>query len=258
MSRGLPRLGPLLAIVLSAAAIVGACLPASRPTTTSAPEAIPSASVRPSPTPRAFVAAIEAFTERVTSGKLTYRVAFKGIARSSTHTLPIAGSMDVSGADFASSFTYDWSGEARGLSKVKVQVRAIDDTGYVKTGSAAWRTIKDFGIGRSYVLFKAVKTTKDVRYLGAVTIGGTTYHKIGVDGALLMHPNTLPYLFAKEKVDETRLEVVIDDSGRPRSGIWSMRAQARVGVGDGQLQRLAYDLELTFSKVGSKLAIKKP
>jgi hypothetical protein len=185
-------------------------------------------------------------------------VAFKGTARSSTHTLPIAGSMDVSGADFASSFTYDWSDEGPGLGKVRVQVRAVKDKGYVKSGAAAWRTIKGFGIGQSYVLFKNVTSTKDVRYLGEAKVDGKVLHRISVPGALLIHPNTLPYLFAKEKVQDLRLEVLIDDAGRPRAGTWSMRAQARVGSGVGQLQRLAYDLELSFAKVGSKITIKRP
>jgi hypothetical protein len=257
MSRGPRQLAPLIAIAVLATSIVGGCLPAARSSTSSTSPSS-AASVRPSPTPPAFVKAIEAFADKVTSGKLTYRVGFKGTARSSTHTLPIAGSMDVAGPDFASSFTYDWSGEAAGYGKVRVQVRGVDDKGYIKSGSGDWRSIKNFGIGQSYVLFKNVKSSRNVRYLGVVRAGGKTYHKVGVTGALLMHPNTLPYLFAKEKVDETRLEVVIDDAGRPRSGTWSMRAQARVGDGDGQLQRLAYDLDLTFSKVGSKISIKRP
>ena len=42
------------------------------------------------------------------------RVAFKGTCGSSTTRCRSAGSMDVSGADFASSFTYDWSREYAG------------------------------------------------------------------------------------------------------------------------------------------------
>ena len=94
---------------LLAAAVVGGCLPA--PTANSsgqtASSAVPSApaSAKPSPSPRAFVKAIDAFVERVTSGKLSYHVAFDGSVRASVNLLPIVGSMDVSGKDFASSFT---------------------------------------------------------------------------------------------------------------------------------------------------------
>ena len=51
--------------------------------------------------------------ERVTSGKLTYHVAFNGSVRASINLLPIAGAMDVSGDDFSSTFTYDFSHDTR-------------------------------------------------------------------------------------------------------------------------------------------------
>ena len=74
----------------------------------------------------------------------------------------------------------------------------------------------------------------------------------------LIHPNTLPFRFQRETVDESELEVLIDDAGRPRSGTWMMRGTARVGDGGGQLQRVIYELELTFSKDGSEISIRRP
>jgi hypothetical protein len=62
----------------------------------------------------------------------------------------------------------------------------------------------------------------------------------------------------KEKVELQILEVRIDDEGRPLTGTWELRAQARVGEGVGQLQRVVYELNLKFSKVGAKLTVKKP
>ena len=245
-----------------AAAVVSGCLPA--PTANSsgqmASSAVPSApaSAKPSPTPRAFVKAIDAFVERVTSGKLSYHVAFDGSVRASVNLLPIVGSMDVSGKDFASSFTYDFSHDYVGMGKIRVQVRGVGGRGYMKSGAAAWRTIKNFGVGQSYVLFKGVKAAKDVRYLGAVRVSGKTLHKIGVPGALLIHPNTIPGMSKKEDVDDTEFAVVIDDAGRPRSGTWKLWGKSRVGEGTGQLQHVVYEVELTFSKVGAKLTIKRP
>ena len=96
------------------------------------------------------------------------------------------------------------------------------------------------------------------KYLGAVKVGGKAFHKIGLTGALLIHPNTIPGMSQKEKVDDTVLEVVIDDSGRPRSGTWTLWGKSRVGVGAGQLQRVVYELSLTFTKVGSKIKISRP
>jgi hypothetical protein len=128
----------------------------------------------------------------------------------------------------------------------------------MKRGTAKWSTIKGFDLADSYVPFKAVTKLTDVRYLGVGTHGGKDYHKVSVPGALLIHPNTIPYNVRKEKIDEMRLELLIDDKGRPVFGTWHMRSQARVGPGAGQLQRLVYDLKLSFSKVGAKITVKRP
>ena len=261
MSRGIRHLASLIGAAVVAAAVAAACLPAPRsstPSTSPSAAGQPGATAKPSPTPKPFVAAIDKFTARVTSGKLTYHIAFKGVVSASSDQLPIVGSMDVAGADFASSFTYDFSRDYDGIGKVRVQVRGVDGKGYLKSGAAAWRSIKGFGAGQSYVPFKTVKVADDIRYLGAVTTGGKTYHKIEVTGAVLIHPNTIPGMSQKEQVDDTQLEVVIDDAGRPRSGSWKLWGKSRVGEGNGQLQRVVYELDLTFSKVGSKISIKRP
>jgi len=244
-----------------AATVVAGCLPAPTANTPdqTASSPVPAASsVKPSPTPRAFVKAIEASVDRVTTGKLSYHVAFDGSVRASVNLLPIVGAMDVSGNDFASSFTYDFSHDYVNVGKVRVQVRGVNGRGYMKSGAAAWRTIKNFGVGQSYVLFKNVKAPKDVRYLGAVRVSGKTLHKIAVPGALLIHPNTIPGMSKKEEVDDTEFAVVIDDAGRPRSGTWKLWGKSRVGEGTGQLQHVVYEVELTFSKVGSKIRISRP
>lgn len=246
------------------AVLVAACLPPPRAATDSAgssPSAGTSASTEsalPSPTPKASVQAIAAFVERATSGKLTYRMAFKGTVRASADTLPIAGTMDVAGADFASSFTYDFSRDYPDLGKERVQVRGVKGKGYIKRGSKAWQGIKGFAIGHSYVPFKTVSTPDDVRHLGNVKAGDATLYKVGITGAVLLHPNTIPYDVQKETVDDTELIVVIDAAGKPRSGTWRLWGKARVGLGAGQLQRVVYELDLTFSKVGAKITIKRP
>ena len=53
----------------------------------------------------------------------------------------------------------------------------------------------------------------------------------------------IPGRIQKEKIDLTELEVVIDDAGEPRSGTWRLWGQAPLGPGDGQLQRVVYELE---------------
>jgi hypothetical protein len=261
MSRG-TRFALLGAAAMVVALVAGACLPSPNATTTgpTTPSSSPAAGVstKPSPTERPFVKAIDAFAESAASGTLTYHVAFKGNVRASVNLLPIVGAMDVAGGDFASSFTYDLGHDYVGLGKVRVQVRGVKGRGYMKSGAAAWRAIKNYGAGQSYVLFKSVKTPDDVQYLGAVRVSGKTMHKVGVTGAVLIHPNTLPGMSQKEQVDDTELEVVIDDAGRPRSGTWKLWGKSRVGENTGQLQRVVYEVDLTFSKVGSKITIKRP
>lgn len=256
-----PHLLAVAAAVL-AAAMASGCLPAPSATSPAVPASSSSggaeSSAKPSASPRAFVAAIDAFVERVTTGKLSYHVAFDGSVRASINLLPIVGALDVSGDDFSSSFTYDFSHDYTGIGKVRVQVRGVDGHGYVKSGAAAWRTIKNFGAAQSYVLFKNVKAPTDVRYLGAVRVTGKTLHKVAIPGALLIHPNTIPGMSQKEQIDDTELDVVIDDAGRPWSGTWKLWGKSRVGEGSGQLQRVEYDVDLTFSKVGSKITIRRP
>lgn len=236
--------------------VVGCGATATTTATRTPPSPPPAPTASPKPRPESV--AMAAFVKRVTSGTFSYRVSFKGDVVASVDLLPIVGSMDVSGADFASSFTYDFSRDYRNIGKVRIQVRGVKGKGYIKSGSAAWKSIKGFDATDSYVPFKTVRTIKDVRYLGPTDIGGRTYHRIGIAGALLIHPNTIPGRLQKEKLDELTLEVDIDDAGRPKRGTWRMRAQGRVGVAGGQLQRIVYELDLTFSKVGSKLPIRRP
>jgi hypothetical protein len=259
----------LLAAIVGSALVAGACLPAPGPDSPSgAPPSIvagPSSGAPgtspvapPSPSPKTQDSAIEAFAKQVATGKLTYHVAFTGEVRASVNRLPITGAMDVAGNDFASSFTYDFNPDYPGLGKVKVQVRGVDDRAWIKRGSAGWAAVKTYGIDQSYVPFKTVAAPRDVKYLGPVKIASTTYYKVAVRDALLIHPNTIPYQIQREEVQATTLEVLIDDAGTPRSGSWELRGQARIGAGNGQLQHVVYDLTLTFSKVGSRISVKKP
>jgi hypothetical protein len=257
----------LLAALAAAGLAAGACLPPPRTEgPTSAPasnEAGPTAgassgSPGATPTPKGQDSAIEAFVAQVATGSLTYHVAFSGDVRASVDRLPIAGAMDVAGNDFATSFTYDFEPDYPGHGKVRVQVRGVDDRAWIKRGSAGWASVKTYGLEQSYVPFKTVKAPRDVKYLGPVTIGGSTYYKVAIRDALLIHPNTIPYQIQHEEVQATELDVLIDAGGTPRSGSWELRGQARIGAGDGQLQHVVYDLKLTFSKVGARIAVSRP
>jgi hypothetical protein len=242
-------------------ALAGGCLPpptavtgeSSSPSASAAPPATP----RPSATPKPQDLAIAAFVKAVAPGKITYRISFDGEVRLSTDILPVTGAMDVAGANFGTSFTYNFEPEYPGLGKTRIQVRAVGGKGWIKRGSAAWQAIRSYGAAQSYVPFKGVKAAEDVRYVEAVEISGKIFHRVAVKDAVLIHPNTIPYQVYSEKVDESEIEFLIDDAGKPRSGTWTLRAQARVGD-SRQLQRIVYDLKVNFSKIGSKISIKRP
>ena len=249
---------------LSAALIVASCgrdlsalTSSSDPTAPAAsPTAVVAPTARPSRAPKAHDLAIAAFVKSVTSKKLSYRITYEGKTALSADTLPIAGQMDVSGADFAASWTYDLTRDY-GIGKIRVEVRGVKGKGYIRTDGAAWKSIKGFDASDSYVPFKAVSAVEDVKYLGPAKIDGTEYHKVSIPKAVLIHPTTLIGAVKEEKVDDSKLELVIDDKGQPRRATWELKARARVGQ-SGQLQRVEYELDLRFSKVGAKLTIKRP
>ena len=195
-----------------------------------------------------------AFVARVTAG-LSYHVAFTGAANASVNRLPIVGGMDVSGDDFASSFTYDYHHDYKNLGKIPVQIRAVHGTGYARIGSGGWQTLKGYSNDQSNAPFAPVRSPADV-LLGQVSrAGGRATYLVSIADAILIHPETIVGSVTDERVDTTTLRVLIDDAGRPISGTWHLDGQARV---DGQLQEIVYDLQLTFSKVGAKISIARP
>jgi hypothetical protein len=214
------------------------------------------ATTQPSRKPKTYDLAIAAFVKSVAGKKLTYRVTYEGKTAMSADTLPVVGRMDVAGPDFAASWTYDLTKDY-GIGKIRVEVRGVKGKGYIRSDGGSWKAIKGFDAADSYVPFKSVATVEDVTYLGPATIDGTEYHKVSIPKAVLIHPTTLPGLVKQEKIDDSKLELVIDDKGQPRRGTWWLKARARVGE-SGQLQRVEYELDLRFSKVGDKLTIKRP
>ena len=202
-------------------------------------------------------AAIAAFVKSVTGGKLSYRMGFKGAVAATVDRLPIVGSMDVSGANFASSFTYDYSHDYRGVGKIRVQTREVARKGYARIGSAGWKTLSGYGKEDSNVPFAAVQSIDDVTFLGPTKAAGRVAYRVSIPDAVLIHPGTIVGNIASERVGRTTLELVIDDQGRPIVGDWKLVGRARIGA-SGQLQEIVYDLHLTFSRIGVKVTIARP
>lgn len=254
---------PLAFGILLAAMLLAACSPAIElPVLSAEASASPSSSgAAAGPSASAAVpgqtAAIAAFVKSVTGGTWTYRMAFTGFAAAAVDRLPIAGSTDVSGPNFASSFTYDYSRVLRGVGKVRIQVREVGRKGYAKVGGAAWQALSGYGKDDSNVPFAAVETTDDITLLGSTKVAGRVTYRVSIPNAVLIHPSTILGNISVVGVGQTTLELVIDDQGRPVAGDWRLTGKARVGR-SGQLQELVYELQLTFTRVGAKITIARP
>jgi len=214
------------------------------------------AAVTPSPALSAHDAAIAAFVDLVAAGDFSYRMSYKGRGALTISTASITGHTDVAGADFATDFTYTGSDVRNQGEKWRIQVRAVDGKAWAK-GDGAWTAVKGWRDEDTNIPFHAVATTRDVKYVDTEELDGKTVHRVAIKDALLIDPHTIPGYVTNEKVRSLKLEVLIDDHGKPLAGTWRFDGQGRVGL-SSQLQGILYELDLTFSKVGADISIKKP
>ena len=88
-------------------------------------------------------------------------------------------------------------------------------------------------------------------------VGGKNRHHLEFAGGEVIAPEQItPSNLTDERVEWTRMELVVDDAGTPLSATWRLegdRPRRRV-----QLQGLRFDLTLAPSKVGAKMVIKAP
>ena len=75
-------------------------------------------------------------------------------------------------------------------------------------------------------------------------------------GGLIVAPDLIPAgNLTNERVNKTDLEVVVDDAGNPLTATWRLDGEGRVS---SQLQGIRIEVDMTFTKVGSKITIKAP
>jgi hypothetical protein len=214
------------------------------------------APVTPSPVLSAHDAAIAAFVDRVAAGDLTYRMSYKGRLALSVSTASITGHTDVDGADFASDVSYKGTSYDVKGDKWRVQIRAVGGKAWAK-GDGAWASLKGWHDEDTNIPFHAVATTRDLQYVDTEELGGATVHRVAIKDAVLIDPATIPGALTNERVRSLKFEVLIDDHGKPLAGTWRLDGQGRVGA-SSQLQQVLFELDLTFSKVGADISIKKP
>lgn len=250
------------AAIVCVAALLGACA-----TTTDGPGA--SASVapsvapttaptpRPSPTPRPGAAAIAAFVERVTSGAFSYRMTLKGSVAAAVDRGQVTGRLDTSGPDYAMSLTFDFTEDYPGSPLLKVGVREVDGTGYLREDGDKWRKVSDYVPADSAVPFASITSEADVVYRETIDDGGKVRHRVAIASGVVIHPRAVPGQLTSERIRRTTIDLLIDDEGRPVSATWDLDATGRVGD-SGQLQQIAIALELGFSKLDEPVTVERP
>jgi hypothetical protein len=259
LGRALGRSLGRLSVVAAVAIVVSACSGlgfGARPTL----DTTPVNPIRPrmTATPGPQHVAMAAFVDLVTAEDFSYHVAFKGGVGLSTAQLPIDGHMDVSGADFRSVFTYDFSEEYADLpDPIRLDVRGVDGEGFMRRNTGSWATIKVGVKDQTTPPFWAITSIRDIKHVATEERDSGTFYRISVPRAVLIHPVTIPFNIRAEKVRTTSLEVLIDADGHPAIGTWKAENQARVGD-SGQLQGVDYELKLTFSKLGEPVKIAAP
>jgi hypothetical protein len=180
----------------------------------------------------------------------TFRVSFTGDSRHTTDILKVKGTLDVSGDDAALGATFRFPGQGTG----RTDYRLVNGTDWVRFDKGAWRGLKSPEPQVVLDPFAGFHDGSRVQYLGPVE-GADDEYQVQLSGTYL-HPVLIPATnLTAEKVTKTKLLLITDAAGIPIRGTWNMRGQGRVS---GQLQAIAIDLDLTFSKIGEPLTIKKP
>jgi len=213
--------------------------------------AAPGAAGSPGPTSAADLALTVMDNVRSFAGDATsYRVAFKGVSRHTTAILKVKGTLNVDGADASIDVTFDYSGP--GLARSRYRRVGGDD--WVKFDRQAWKPLKGVAATATVDPFSGAIDGSRMQYLGPVK-DEPGHHTVLTSG-MYLHPALIPANnLTAEKVRRTKLTLVVAEDGTPIRATWNLRGQGRVS---GQLQAIAIDLELTYSRFGEPVTIRKP
>lgn len=213
-----------------------------------APAASPSAS--PAAGAAAGLAVLDGLETFAEDPDRTYRVSFSGDSRHTTDILRVKGTLDVSGDDAAIGTVFRFPGQGTGRS----DYRLVDGTDWVRFDKGSWRGLKSPEPAVVLDPFAGLHDGSRVQYLGPVK-GKDDEFQVELN-ATYLHPVLIPAVnLTAEKVTRAKVLLVTDAKGIPIRGTWEMRGQGRVS---GQLQAIAIDLDLDFSKIGEPLTIRKP
>jgi len=207
----------------------------------------------PIPTPKPSSAgdrAAAAFYDRVQSGKMSYHATLVGTVAGAISGLSVEGSIDVNGEDYAEDVTYAFFSPP----KVPVSVRVVGTRRWMRVDRGAWTKVSSAMASNSP--FADLRADDGVQLVRTEHVGGKDLHHISMTGGLIIAPDLIPAgNLTNERVNKTNLEVVVDDDGNPLTGTWRLDGEARVS---SQLQGIRIEVDLLFTKVGSKIVVKAP
>jgi hypothetical protein len=240
------RLLPVLLSLAFAAVAVG-CSGEYRPLATLHVDPTPTPTPKP---PTAGELAAKAFYERVQSGKMSYHASLTGNIAGAISGLSIVGAIDVSGDDYAEALTYSFITPPN----VPVGVRVLDTKRWVRVDRSGWTKVSSAMASNSP--FADLSTGNAVQAVRTEHVGGKDLHHIKMTGGLIIALDLIPAgNLTNERVNKTELELVVDDAGNPMTATWRLEGDARVS---GQLQEIRIEVDMTFTKVGSKIVITAP
>jgi hypothetical protein len=207
----------------------------------------------PSPTPKsAGQLALEAFVERVAGGNLTYHATFKGDLVASVSGLTVSGAVDVAGQDYGTGLAYTFESGGRDA----VLIRSVGASKWMSVDGGRWAKVSGRSARFSNSPFAGIATVGDVKLLSTEKVAGKNHHHLEFAGGEIIAPEQIPASnLSDERVERTRMELVVDDAGTPLSATWRLEGTGRVSA---QLQGLRFDLTMAFSKVGARIIIKAP
>jgi hypothetical protein len=207
----------------------------------------------PTPTPKPPTAgelAAKAFYDKVQSGKMSYHAALTGNIAGAISGLSIIGAIDVAGDDYSEALTYSFITPP----KVPVSVRVVDSKRWVRIDRSGWVKVSSSMASNSP--FADLSTGNGVQSVRTEHVGGKDLYHITMTGGLVVALDLIPAgNLTNEHVNTTDLELVVDDAGNPLTGTWRLDGEARVS---GQLQGIKVEVDMIFTKVGSKIVIKAP
>jgi hypothetical protein len=195
---------------------------------------------------------LASFVAAAAGRTLSYHASYTGSVSGSATTLQVSGQIDASGDNYAAVTSYRQGSRSWGT----VAVRYVGGHAWIRLDRHAWQPLLNFRQTQSNSPFAFIDRLSDVKLVATRVVAGKPQTTLTFTSARLLGPDEIPAVNLSEaKIGETLFTLVVDGMGRPLSGTWLMRGTGRVG---NQLQEIVTTVDLTFSRVGAKIAIAAP